>query len=326
MMNFARRDFLQLTGATAAVQIFPTRASALDYPTKPVRLVVGYPAGGPTDIGARLIGQFLSERLGQQFFVENRPGANSNIGTEAVVKAVPDGYTLLQVTVSHAINTSLYEKLNFNFLHDIAPVASVSRGPLVMVVHPAIPARTVPEFIAYARANPGKINMASGGNGSPQHVTGELFKMMAGVDMLHVPYRGAAPALTDMIAGQVQCMFDTMSSSIEHIRAGRLRPLAVTTAMRSEVLPDLPRMGDFLSGFEASAWSGIGAPRDTPGEIVEKLNSAVNSVLADPKMKGRLADLGSTAGPGSPADFGNLIRDETEKWAKVAKFAGIKPE
>jgi tripartite-type tricarboxylate transporter receptor subunit TctC len=325
-MELPRRKFIRLASAVAAVSGFPRLGSALDYPTKPVRLIVPFPPGGPTDIGARLIGQFLSERLGQQIVIENRAGAGGNIGTEAAVKALPDGYTLLQVTVANAINNSLYEKLNFNIVQDIAPVASVYRQPLVLEVHPAIPVTTVPEFIAYAKANPGKINMASGGNGTPQHLAGELFKMMAGVEMVHVPYSGAAPALTDMIGGQVQVMFDTMNSSIEHIRAGRLRPLAVTTASRTPTLPDVPIIANFVPGYEVSSWSGVGAPRNTPAEIIDKLNMEINAGLADSRMKARFAEMGVTALPGSPADFQKLIADDTEKWSKVVKFSGAKAE
>jgi tripartite-type tricarboxylate transporter receptor subunit TctC len=272
------------------------------------------------------MGQWLSERLSQPFVIENRPGAGGNIGTETVVRAPPDGYTLLWATSPNAINATFYDKLNYNFIRDIAPVAATIRVPNVMVVNPTLPAKSIPEFIAYAKANPGKLNMASGGNGVPSHVAGELFKMMSGVNMVHVPYRGAAPALTDLLAGQVQVLFDAVPSSIEYIRAGKLRPLAVTTAMRSEVLPDIPTVGDFLPGFEASTWFGVGAPKNIPTDIAEKLNREINSALADPTMKGRIADLGGTTLPGSPAEFGKLIADDTEKWAKVIKFAGIKPE
>jgi tripartite-type tricarboxylate transporter receptor subunit TctC len=301
-------------------------ATAQAYPTRPVRLVVGGPPAGPNDILARLIGQWLSERLGQPFIIENRPGAGGNIGTEAVVRALPDGYTLWFVSAGNAINATLYENLSFNFIRDIAPVAGIVRGTLVMEVNPSFPARTVPEFIAFAKANPGKIDMASGGNGTPPHVAGELFKMMAGVDMIHVPYRGAGPALTDLLGGQVQVMFDAVVSSIAYIRAGKLRPLAVTTSTRSDVLRDIPTVGDFVPGYEASNWFGLGVPRNTPVEIVDKLNKEINAALADPKLKARLADLGGTVIPGSPADFGKLIADETEKWAKVVKFSGAKPD
>ena len=299
-------------------------AWAQTYPTRPVRLIVGVAAGGGTDIVARLISQWLSERLGQQFIVENRPGAGSNIATEVVVRAPPDGYTLLTVGAPAAINATLYyDKLNFNFIRDIAPVAGIMRGPLVMLVNPSFPAKTVPEFIAYAKANPGKINMASGGNGTTPHVTGELFKMMTGVDMVHVPYRGAGPAITDLLGGQVQVLFD---NPIEHIRAGRLRALAVTTTTRSEALPDIPTLGEFVPGYDASGWFGIGAPKDTPVQIIDRLNREINACLADPRMKARLTDLGGIVLSGSPADFGKHIAEETEKWAKVIKFAGIKPE
>jgi tripartite-type tricarboxylate transporter receptor subunit TctC len=307
-------------GAAALPLARPAMAQA--YPARPVRVIVGFPPGGPTDIAARLIGQWLSDRLGRQFVIENRPGATGNIGTEAVVNAAPDGYTLLVVAASNAINTTLYRKLSFVFHRDTAPVAAIIRVPNVVEVTPSLPARTVPEFIAYAKANPGKINFASGGNGTSQHVSGELFKMMAGVDMLHVPYRGSAPALTDLIAGHVQVMFDAVSSSIAYIRAGQVRGLAVTTATRLEALPDLPTVSDFVPGYEASAWFGVCAPRKTPAEIVDRLNREINAALADPAMKAHLADLGGTPLPGSPADFGNLIVAETEKWAKVVKFSG----
>ena len=291
-MKLPRRKFLHLAAGAAALPAVSRVAWAQAYPTRPVRIIVGLPPGGATDIVARLIGQWLSERLGQPFVIENRPGAGTNIGTEAVVRAPPDGYTLLLVGRRNAINATLYDKLNFNFIRDIAPVAGIIRVPLVMVVNPSVPAKTVPEFIAYAKANPGKINMASAGIGTPGHVAGELFKMMAGVDMVHVPYRGAAPALTDLLGGQVQVMFGTTVSSIEHIRAGKLRALAVTTATRSEALPDIPTVGEFVPGYEASAVFGIGAPRNTPAEIVDKLNKEINAALADPKIKARLADLG----------------------------------
>jgi tripartite-type tricarboxylate transporter receptor subunit TctC len=286
---------------------------------------VGFPPGGGTDITARLIGQWLSERLGQQFVIENRPGAGSNIATEGVARAAADGYTLLLVSAAHAINATLYDRLNYNFLRDIAPVAGVIRVPNLMEVNPSLPPKSVPEFIAYAKANQGKVNYASGGNGTAQHLAGELFKIMTGVDMVHVPYRGDAPALTDLIGGQVQVMFGNMPSSIEHIRAGKLRPLAVTTAARSEALPDLPPVGDFVPGYEASTWQGLGAPGNTPAEIVDKLNKEINAALSDPKIKARLADLGGTVLSGSPADFGRLIAEETEKWGKVIRAANIKP-
>jgi len=293
---------------------------------RPVRIIVGFPPGGPTDTAARPIGQWLSERLGQQFVIENRPGAGSNIGTEAVVRAPPDGYTLLLAYSSNAINATLYDRLNFNFIRDIAPVASISRETTVMVVNPSFPAKTVPEFVAFAKANPGKINFASGGHGTPPHVVGELFKMMAGVSLTHVPYRGGAPAVTDLLGGQVQVMFASPSISIEHVRAGKLRALAVTTATRSEALPDVPTVGDFLPGFEASVWLGIGAPKNTPTDIIDKLNKEINAGLADPAIKARLAQLGGTVLAGSAADFGQLFAEETEKWGKVIRAAKIKAE
>jgi len=291
-----------------------------------VRLIVGYPAGGANDIIGRLIGQWLSERLGQQFLIENRAGAAGNIGTEAVVRSPADGYTLLLAGSFNAINATLYDKLNFNFIRDIAPVAGILRSTFVMLVNPAFPAQTVAEFIAYAKANPGKLNMASGGIGNLTHVAGELFQAMTGVKMLHVPYRGGAPAMTDLLGGQVQVYFSTISESIEHIRAGRLRALAVATPTRSQVLPDVPTLGESVPGYEASGWQGIGAPKNTPTDIIDKLNKDINACIAEPKLKARLADLGSTPLAGSPADFGKFIADETEKWAKVIKFANIKAE
>jgi tripartite-type tricarboxylate transporter receptor subunit TctC len=324
-MKLPRRKFLRLAAGAATLPAVSHFAWAQTYPTRPVRLVVGFPPGGGTDIIARLIGQWLSERLGQQLVIENRPGAGSNIATEGVVRAAADGYTLLLVSAAHAINATLYDRLNYNFLRDIAPVAGVIRVPNLMEVNPSLPPKSVPEFIAYAKANPGKVNYASGGNGTAQHLAGELFKIMTGVDMIHVPYRGDAPALTDLIGGQVQVMFGNMPSSIEHIRAGKLRPLAVTTAARSEALPDLPPVGDFVPGYEASTWQGLGAPGNTPAEIVDKLNKEINAALSDPKIKARLADLGGTVLSGSPADFGRLIADETEKWGKVIRAANIKP-
>jgi tripartite-type tricarboxylate transporter receptor subunit TctC len=325
-VKLPRRQFLHLAAGAAALPAASRVAWALDYPTRPVHLIVSFPAGGPGDITARLIGQWLSERTSQPFVIENRPGAGGNVGTESVVRSAPDGYTLLEVVTNNAINATLYDNLNFNFIRDIAPVASILRGPLVMVVNPSFPAKTLPEFIAYAKANPGKINMASGGNGSPQHVAGELFKMMAGIDMVHVPYKGSAPAITDLLGGQVQVMFDVIVSSIELIRAGRLRPLAVTTVTRLEALPEIPTVADFVPGYEASGWQGIGAPKNTPVEIIEKLNMEFNAALADSKIKLRLAELGATVFLSSPGEFGKFIADETEKWAKVVKFAGIKPE
>jgi tripartite-type tricarboxylate transporter receptor subunit TctC len=325
-LKLARRRFLHLATAAAALPSVSRMATAQTYPTRPVRLIIGYPPGGSADITARQLGQWLSERLGQPFVIESRPGASTNIATEAVVRAPPDGYTLLLVAPANAINATLYEKLNFNFISDIAPVAGIIRFPNVMVVNPLVPAKSVPEFIAYAKANPGRLNMASSGNGSTIHVSGELFKMMTGVNMVHVPYRGGAPALTDMISGQVQVMFDNVPTSIEFIRAGKLRALAVTTATRSEVLPDLPTVADFVPGYEASAWYGVGVPKGTPDDIIDKLNKEINAILADPKAKARLADLGASLLAGSPADFGKLVADETEKWGKVVKFSGAKPD
>jgi tripartite-type tricarboxylate transporter receptor subunit TctC len=296
------------------------------YPSRPVRVIVPFAPAGTTDILARLIGQWLSERLGQQFVIDNRPGSGGNLGTEAVVRAPADGYTLLLVGGWNAINATLYDKLNFNFLRDIMPVASIGGAPYVMVINPSLPAKTVPDFIAYAKANPGRVNMASAGTGAPSHVSGELFKMMAGVNMVHVPYRGGGPAVTDLLGGQVQVMFVPPPTSIEHIRSGKLRALAVTTATRSEALPDIPTVAEFVPGYEASNWYGVGAPKGTPAEIIDKLNKEINACLADPKLRARLADLGGTALAGSPADFGKLIADETEKWGKVVKFVGIKAD
>jgi tripartite-type tricarboxylate transporter receptor subunit TctC len=325
-MNLPRRNFLHLLAGAAALPALSRFARAQAYPSRPVRIVVGFAPGGANDILARLIGQWLSERLGQPFVIENRPGGGSNIATEAVVRAAPDGYTLLLVGPPQAINATLYEKLNFNFLRDIAPVAGIIRAPNVMEVNPSVPAKTVSEFIAYAKANPGRVNMASAGNGTGPHMAGELFKMMAGVNVVHVPYRGSGPALTDLLGGQVQVMFDALPPSMEHIRTGKLRALAVTTAARSPALPDVPTVSDFVPGYEASASFGVGAPRSTPADIVEKLNKEINVALAEPKMIARLADLGGAALPGSPADFGKLISDETEKWGKVVKFVGIKAD
>jgi tripartite-type tricarboxylate transporter receptor subunit TctC len=325
-MKLPRRNFLYLAAGAAALSAISRIARAQAYPTRPVRIIVPIAPGGAGDITARLIGQWLSERLGQPFVIENRPGGGTNIGTEAVVRAPADGYTLLMVGGYNAINATLYDRLNFDFLRDIAPVAGITRVPNVMVVHPSVPATTVPQFIAYAKANPGKISMASGGIGSTPHISGELFKMMAGIDMVHVPYRGGGPALNDLLGGQVQVYFATTVSSIGHIRAGRLRALAVTTATRSDALPDIPTMAEFVPGYEASFWLGVGAPKATPAEIVEKLNKEVNAALDDLKIKARLADLGGTPLPGSPADFGKLIAEETEKWAKVIRAANIKAE
>jgi tripartite-type tricarboxylate transporter receptor subunit TctC len=325
-MKLPRRTFMHLAAGAAALPALPHVAAALDYPTRPVSLVAGFAPGGGVDITARLIGQWLSERLGQQFVIENRPGASSNIATEVVVRAPADGYTLLLVGSFNTINATLYDKLNYNFIRDIAPVASVMRYPYVMVVNPSFPAKTVPEFIAYAKANPGKLNMASPGTGSGDHIAGELFKMMTGVDMVDVTYRGIALALSDLLGGQVQVSFPSIISSIQYIRAGQLRALAVVTATRSHALPDIPAMAEFVPGYEASNWYGVGAPKATPAEIIDKLNKEISAGLADPNMKARLADLGGTVLAGSPADFGKLIADETEKWAKVIKFAGIKAD
>jgi len=315
-MKLPRRTFLHLAAGAAALPAASRIAKAQAYPSRPVRIIIGFAPGGIAEVVARLIGQSLSERLGQPFIIESRPGAASNIATEAVVRAPPDGYTLLQVSPPAAINATLYERLNFNFIRDIAPVAGMVHGPLVMEVNPSVPVTTVPEFIAYAKANPGKLTMASGGIGTSLHLAGELFKMMASVEMVPVHYRGSAPALTDLIGGQVQVMFDILLSSIEFIRAGKLQPLAVTTATRSEVLPDVPTVGEFVPGYEVSSWQGIG----------EKLNREINVALADPKIKAQLADLGNAVIPGSPADFGRLIADETEKWGKVIRAANIKAE
>ena len=321
-----RRQFLQLTAAGLAAPAFPRAAAAEDYPSRPVRIVAGFAAGGGVDITARLIGQWLNERLGQSFVVENRTGAGGNIGTEAVVNAAPDGYTLLLATVPNAVNTSLYEKLSFNFVRDIAPVAGVIRVPMVVLVHPAVPAQTLAEFIAYAKANPGKVNMASAGSGSAPHMAGELFKMMTGVDMVHVPYRGQGPALTDLLGGQVQILFAAAPGTTDYIASGRLRALAVTTAARAEVAPELPPVGDFVPGYETSQWYGFAAPKNTPAEIVEKLNKEINAAIADGGMKAKFAAIGGDPMPGSPADFGRLIADETDKWGKVVRTGGLKPE
>jgi len=321
-----RRHLLHLAAGAAALTAVSRIAKAQAYPSRPVRIVVGFAAGQAIDIIVRLISQWLSEQFGQQFIIENRPGAGGNIATEFVVRAPPDGYTLLAVGANNMINATLYENLNFQFIRDIAPIASIMRVPQVMEVNPSFPAKTVPDFIAYAKANPGKINMASAGNGSPTHLAGELFKMMTGVNIIHVPYRGSPPALTDLLAGQVQVMFDNVASSIEHIKAGRLRPLAVTASTRWEGLPDIPTVGDFVPGFETNAWAGIGAPKDTPAEIIDKLNKAINAALADPKIEARLADLGGSVVALSPAEYGKRIADETEKWAKVIRTANIKAE
>ena len=326
-MTLARRRLLRVAAGTAVLACLAQGArTQAYYPARPVRLIIGYPPGGSADMTARLMSQWLSERLGQSFVVESRPGAATNLATEAVVHAPPDGYTLLLVAPANAINATLYEKLNYNFMRDIAPVAPLIRFPNVMVVNPAVPATTVPEFIAYAKANPGKLNMASSGNGSTIHVSGELFKMMTGIKMVHVPYRGGAPALTDMISGQVQVMFDNLPTSIEFIRAGKLRALAVTTAQRSELLPDLPTVADFVPGYEASAWYGIGAPKGTPDEIIDKLNREINAILAGAAAKARFADLGAAVLAGAAAEFAALLTEETEKWGKVVRFSGAKPD
>jgi len=323
-MELPRRSFLSLALGSAAALARPQRAAAVDYPTRPVHWIVGFPPGGATDIIARLMGQWPSERLGQSFIIDNRPGAGSNIGTEAVAHAPADGYTLLLISAAQPINATLYEHLNYNLVRDIAPVASFSREPNLMVLHPSVPVTTVPEFIAYAKANPGKLTMASSGNGTIVHVSGELFKMMTGVNMLHVPYRGAGPAVTDLIAGQVQIMFATMPSAIEYVRSGKLRALAVTSAARSAALPDVPTVAEYVPGYEASAVYGVGAPNNTPAEIVDKLNREINTILADAKVKARLADLGGTVLIGSPADYAKLLAETTEKWAKVIRAANIK--
>jgi tripartite-type tricarboxylate transporter receptor subunit TctC len=325
-MKLPRRNFLRLAAGAAALPAVSRLARAQDYPTRPVRILVGFAPGGGVDIMARLIGQWLSERLGQPFVIENRPVAGTNITTQVVVSAPPDGYTLLLVNAANAINATFYGNLNFSFLRDIAPVAGIMRVPSVMVVNPSVPAKTIPEFIAYAKANPGKINMASGGIGGPSHVSGELFNMMAGVSMVHVPYRGAGPALVDLLGGQVQVLFNSPPASIEYIKAGALRALAVTTATRAKALPDIPTVGEFVPGYEASQWYGVGVPKDTPTEIVDKLNKEINAGLADAKMNVRLADLGGTVLAGSPADFAKLIADETEKWGNVIRALNIKAD
>jgi tripartite-type tricarboxylate transporter receptor subunit TctC len=325
-MHLQRRRLLQLAAGSVVFTSFRTRGATPDYPTRPVRLLVGYSAGSNLDILARLIGQWLSDRLGQPFVVENRPGAGSNIAAEAVVRAPPDGHTLLMVSAGNAVNATLYSKLSFDFLRDITPVAGLIRSANVMVVNPSFPARTVPEFIAFAKANPGTITMASGGIGSGPHMAGEMFKVMAQVQMRHVPYRGSPPALTDLMGGQVHVMFDLMASSIEHVRTGKLRALAVTTASRSQLLPDVPTIAEFVPGYEASGWQGIGAPSNTPVDVVDKLNREINAALANPQMKARLADIGGAVLGGSAADFGKFIADETERWSKVIQMAGIQPE
>jgi tripartite-type tricarboxylate transporter receptor subunit TctC len=324
-MTLPRRRFLHLAAGAAALPMLAPVARAQTYPSRPVRIIVGFPPGGAADITARLIGQWLSERLGQPFVVENRPGAGTNIATEAVVKAPADGTTLLLISVANTVNATLYEKLNFDFMHEIAPIAGLIRGPLVMELNPAVPAQTIPEFIAYAKANPGKINMGSAGNGTPGHMAGELFKMSTGLDLVHVPYRGAAPALTDLLAGQVQLVFDNLPTSLEYIRAGKVRALAVTTATRSQAVPELPTVSEFVPGYEVSSWFAIGAPKSTPAEIVDRLNSEINAGLADPKIKARIADMSSVPLPLTPAALGRLIAEETDKWAKVVRFSGARP-
>ena len=325
-MELPRRRFLSLAVGVVAMPVVARVASAQAYPSRPVRIVVGFAAGGSSDIGARLMGQWLQERLGQPFVIENRPGAATNLATETVVHSAPDGYTLLMVGPSSTINATLYDKLNFVFLRDIAPVASTIRQPQIILANPSLPAKTVPEFIAYAKANPGKITMASAGTGSSGHLAGELFKMMAGVDILHVPYRGAGPALTDLLGGQVLTAVIGVSGSIEQIKAGKVRALAVTTAMRATALPDVPTVSEFMPGFEASDVLGVGAPRGTPPDIVDKLNKEINAALADPKIKARFADLGGTPLALTPAEYGKLLADETEKWGKVIRSANIKAE
>jgi tripartite-type tricarboxylate transporter receptor subunit TctC len=325
-MRIPRREFLHLAAGAAALPVAPRIAAAQSYPTRPVHLIVGFAAGGGADITARLIGQWLSDRLGQSFVIENRPGADSNIGTGVVVNAAPDGYMLLLALVPNAVNATLYEKLNFNFIRDIAPVAGIIRVPQVVLVNPSVPAKSIPELIAYAKANPGKVNLASAGSGSAPHMAGELFNAMAGIKMVHVPYRGQAPALTDLLGGQVQVLFATTPGTTDFIKSGKLRALAVTTASRAEVLPDLPTVGEYLAGYEASQWYGVCAPKNTPIEIIDRLNKEINAALSDARMKARFADIGGEPLAGSPAAFGKLIADETEKWAKVVKFAGLKPE
>ena len=325
-MKLRRRQLLQLAATVVAAPAFPRASYALDYPTRSVRIVAGFAAGGGVDISARLIGQWLTEHLGQSFVTENRPGAGGNIGTEAVVTAAADGYTLLLATVPNAVNASLYQKLNFNFIRDTVPVAGIIRVPMVILLHPSVPARTVAEFIAYAKSNPGKVSMASAGIGSAPHMAGELFKMMAGVNLVHIPYRGQGPALTDLLGGEVQVLFATAPGTTDYIRSGKLRALAVTSARRAEVLPELPTVGDFVPGYETSQWYGLCAPKNTPAEIVDKLNSEINAAISEPAMKARLAALGGEPLPGSPAEFGRLIAEETEKWARVVRVAGLKPE
>ncbi len=325
-MTISRRQSLRLAASLAGMPLFARSAIAQTYPVRPVRIIVGFAPGGAADITARLIAQWLTDHLGQQFLVENRPGAGTNIGTEAVVNAAPDGYTLLLVSVANTVNATLYEKLNFDFLRDIAPVAGLVRGPLVMDLASSVPANTVPEFIAYAKANPGKINMASAGNGTPGHMAGELFKLSTGLDLVHVPYRGAAPALTDVLAGQVQLLFDNLATSLEHIRAGKLRALAVTTAERSSAVPELPAVAEFVPGYEVSSWFGIGAPRNTPAAVIDKLNSTINDGLANPRLQTRITEMASVPMRLSPAQFATLIVAETATWARVVKSSGARAD
>src|SRR5712672_2512017 len=325
-MNLSRRSLLHLSAGAVALPALSRRARAQTYPARPIRLIIGYTPGGSADITARLTGQWLSERLGQSVIVESRPGGGTNIATESVVRAPPDGYTLLLAAPANAINAALYDKLSFDFLSDMDPVAGLIRFPNVVVVHPSLPIHSIPELIAYAKANPGKLNMASSGNGSTIHMSGELFKMLTGINMVHVPYRGGAPALTDLMGGQVHVMFDNIPTSAELVRTGKLRGLAVTSTERSEVLPDLPTVAEFLPGYEASAWYGLGMPKNTPGEMIDKVNKAMNEILADPKAQARFKELGASLLPGSAADWGKLLADETEKWGKVVKFSGAKPD
>ena len=325
-MTLSRTSFLRLVPAVAALPILPAPARSQAWPTRPVRIVVGYAPGGVNDLLARLVGPFLAEKLGQAFPVENRPGAASNIATEAVARAAPDGYTLLLVGSANAINATLYDKLSFDFAKDIVPVASLCSVPIALLVNPSVPAKTLPELIAYAKANPGKLSMASPGNGSPQHLAGELFKMMAGIDMVHIPYRGGGPAMTDLLSGQVQVSFGSVASSMQYIRSGQLRALGVTTTKRLDVLPDVQAIAEILPGYFAVGWYGLGAPTGTPAKVINRLNAAANAAIADPKIAARLAELGATPLPGTPAEFGKLMVEETERWAKVVKFSGAKPD
>jgi tripartite-type tricarboxylate transporter receptor subunit TctC len=325
-MKLPRREFLHLAAGAVVLPAVSRAAWAQSYPARPVHIVVPTPPGGGADIIARLVGQWISERLGQQFVIDNRPGAGTNIGTEAVAHAAPDGYTLLWITLANAVNASLYAKLNFDFMRDIEPVAGIIQAPFILAVHPSVTARAIPELIAAAKANPGKITMGSAGNGTPAHMAGELFKLMAGIDMLHVPYRGEAPAMADLLGGQVQVLFASVPASLAHIRAGRLRALAVTTTTRLDVLPDIPTVAAFVPGYEANGWLGLGAPRGTPAAIVGRLHEAIDVGMADPVLKARFVELGDSAQPLSSADFGKLIADETDKWARVVRFAGLKAE